>query len=106
MSADVWKRRKDKAFWDLAVDVETTALRLLREYKPNRRIQTNVEYYTALVLHGLRLPADLFTSTFTVSRVVGWLAHCFEQLELDRIIRPSSVYTGPNEQKWCPIEER
>ncbi len=106
VSADVWKRREDKAFWALAVDVETTALRLLKEYKPNRRIQTNVEYYTALVLHGLKLPADLFTPTFTVSRVVGWLAHCFEQLELDRIIRPSSVYTGPSQQKWCPIEQR
>ncbi len=106
VSADVWKRRDDKAFWDLAIDVETTALRLLKEYKPNRRIYTNVEYYTALVLHGLGMPSDLFTSTFTVSRVVGWLAHCFEQLELDRIIRPSSVYTGPSEQKWCPIDKR
>ncbi|MGK7942141.1 MAG: citrate/2-methylcitrate synthase [Crocosphaera sp.] len=106
VSADVWKRREDADFWALAVDVETTALRLLKEYKPNRRIQTNVEYYTALVLHGLRLPSELFTPTFTVSRVVGWLAHCFEQLELDRIIRPSSVYTGPSEQKWCPIEQR
>ncbi|MDJ0659332.1 MAG: citrate/2-methylcitrate synthase [Crocosphaera sp.] len=106
VSADLWKRRADKEFWGLAVDVETTALRLLKEYKPNRSIETNVEYYTALVLHGLGLPSELFTSTFTVSRVVGWLAHCLEQLELDRIIRPSSDYTGPTEQTWCPIEER
>ena len=85
----------DRHLYDLARTVESTALRLLRERKPDRRLDTNVEFYTALLLHGLGLPADLFTPTFAVGRVLGWAAHCLEQLRDGRLIRPQSVYTGP-----------
>ncbi len=51
----------DRRPYDLAGSVEATALRLLRERKPGRRIDTNVEFYTALLLHGLGVPAELFT---------------------------------------------
>src|SRR4029077_8755328 len=51
----------DKSLYSLARSVETTALRLLREYKPERRLDTNVEFYTALLLHGIGLPTQLFT---------------------------------------------
>jgi citrate synthase len=85
----------DKRLYDLARSVETTALRLLREYKPDRRLDTNVEFYTALLLHGLGLPTQLFTPTFAVGRVVGWSAHCLEQLAEGKLIRPQSVYVGP-----------
>ncbi|HEX3070716.1 MAG TPA: citrate synthase/methylcitrate synthase, partial [Thermoanaerobaculia bacterium] len=69
----------DLALYTLALDVEQTALRLLEEYKPGRNLQTNVEFYTALLLHGLDLEVPLFTPTFAISRVAGWIAHCFEQ---------------------------
>ena len=85
----------DRGLYDLARNVETTALRLLRERKPGRRLDTNVEFYTALLLHGLGLPSDLFTPTFAVGRVLGWSAHCLEQLREGRMIRPQSVYLGP-----------
>jgi citrate synthase len=85
----------DKRLYDLARSVEATALRLLREYKPDRRLDTNVEFYTALLLHGLGLPTQLFTPTFAVGRVVGWSAHCLEQLAEGKLIRPQSVYVGP-----------
>jgi citrate synthase len=85
----------DQSLYRLARDVETTALRLLREWKPQRRLDTNVEFYTALLLHGLGLPPDVFTSTFAVGRVLGWSAHCLEQLRDGRLIRPQSVYVGP-----------
>src|SRR5437879_11664712 len=85
----------DRSLYDLARSVETTALRLLRERKPERRLDTNVEFYTALLLHGLGLPAELFTPTFAVGRVVGWAAHALEQLRGGRLIRPQSEYTGP-----------
>jgi len=49
-----------------------------RAHRPERRLDTNVEFYTALLLHGLGLPSELFTSTFAVGRVVGWSAHCLE----------------------------
>jgi citrate synthase len=96
----------DGDLYELALEVEKTALGLLAEYKPHRNLQTNVEFYTALVLHGLGLPAELFTPTFTASRVAGWTAHCFEQQALDRIIRPQSAYTGPEGRRWVPLEER
>jgi citrate synthase len=85
----------DQRLYDLARKVEATALGLLRERKPERRIDTNVEFYTALLLHGLGLPSELFTPTFAVGRVVGWSAHCLEQLRDGRLIRPQSAYTGP-----------
>src|SRR5512146_970253 len=61
----------DMQLYTLARAVETTALRLLEEYKPGRRLQTNVEFYTALLLHGLGLDVPLFTPTFAISRVSG-----------------------------------
>ena len=96
----------DAELYELALEVEKTALRLLAEYKPGRNLQTNVEFYTALLLHGLGLPAQLFTPTFAVSRVAGWTTHCFEQQALDRIIRPQSAYVGPGGRRWVPLEER
>ena len=82
---------------ELARKVEATALRLLHERKPDRRIDTNVEFYTALLLHGLGLASELFTPTFAVGRVLGWAAHCLEQLHDGRLIRPQSNYIGPTD---------
>ncbi|MGE3800640.1 MAG: citrate synthase [Candidatus Kapaibacterium sp.] len=90
----------DATLYELATGVEKIALALLEEYKPGRNLQTNVEFYTALLLHGAGLPTDLFTPTFAVSRMVGWIAHCFEQRELGTIIRPESVYSGPRDRMW------
>ncbi len=88
------------ALYPLARGVEAVALRLLEEYKPGRRLQTNVEFYTALLLHGLGLEVPLFTPTFAVSRAAGWIAHCFEQRRAGRLIRPQSVYIGPRGRTW------
>ena len=90
----------------LARAVEETVLRLLEEMKPGRRLKTNVEYYTALLLHGIGLPKELFTPTFAIGRVGGWTAHCFEQLQANRLIRPASIYTGEEHGRWTPIEQR
>jgi len=96
----------DRELYELALDVEQTALRLLAEHKPGRNLQTNVEFYTALLLHGLGLPTQLFTPTFAVGRVAGWTGHCSEQRALDRLIRPQSVYVGSMDRRWVPLEER
>lgn len=90
----MFTRAGDMHLYDLARAVEATALRLLEEAKPGRRLQTNVEFYTALLLHGLGLKVPLFTPTFAISRAAGWAAHCFEQRKVGRIIRPESVYVG------------
>ncbi len=96
----------DVALYELALEVEKTALRLLAEYKPGRNLKTNVEFYTALLLHGLGLPTELFTPTFAVGRVAGWTGHCMEQRAQDRLIRPQSRYTGPKDRLWVPLEKR
>jgi citrate synthase len=102
----MFTREGDMALYTLARSVEAEALRLLEIYKPGRRLQTNVEFYTALLLHGLGLDASLFTATFAVSRVSGWIAHAFEQRNANRIIRPQSEYVGPRDRKWTPLLER
>jgi len=78
--------------------VEQGVLRVLAERKPGRRLETNVEFYTALLLHGLGLPSELFTPTFAVARVAGWTAHVLEQIEEDVLIRPHVVYAGARER--------
>lgn len=96
----------DMALYELARDVEQTAVRLLAIHKPGRKLQTNVEFYTALLLHGLGLKTDLFTPTFAVGRTAGWLAHCFEQIKYGRLIRPQSRYVGLMDSDWIPLAER
>lgn len=102
----MFTRGGDMALYDLARAVEAVALRLLEEYKPGRNLQTNVEFYTALLLHGLDLEVPLFTPAFAISRVAGWIAHCFEQRWANRIIRPQSVYRGPRDLRWRPAAAR
>jgi citrate synthase len=100
----MFTRSGDTELYKLARSVEAEALRLLEEYKPGRRLQTNVEFYTALLLHGLGLDVDLFTPTFAVSRMSGWIAHALEQRAANRIIRPQSEYVGPRGRRWTSRE--
>jgi citrate synthase len=75
--------------------VEQAALVVLAKRKPSRSLQTNHEFYTALLLEALGLPRDAFTGAFAVARVVGWIAHALEQQAGGRLIRPQSDYVGP-----------
>lgn len=102
----LFTRAGDLSVYTLARAVESEALRLLEEYKPGRRLRTNVEFYTALLLHGLGFEPPLFTPTFAISRVSGWIAHALEQRRANRIIRPQSEYAGPRDRKWVPLAER
>jgi citrate synthase len=102
----LFTRAADLSLYTLARSVEAEALRLLEIYKPGRRLQTNVEFYTALLLHGLGFDVPLFTPTFAISRVSGWIAHALEQRRVPRIIRPQSEYIGPRDRRWVPVTER
>ena len=99
-------RLADPQEFALARRVEELALALLEEQKPGRRLYTNVEFYSAVVLASVGLPGDLFTPTFAASRVVGWTAHILEQVANNRLIRPEADYTGPNETRFLAIDER
>jgi len=79
----------------LARAVEQVAVRVLARRYPERRLATNVEFYTAVLLHALELPRELFTAIFACGRVAGWLAHVEEQRQSPRIMRPRQRYVGP-----------
>ena len=79
---------------ELAVDVETTILRLLAETKPDRPLYTNVEYYAGVVMDACGIAREMFTPTFAVSRVIGWSANIAEQAEERTLIRPAARYVG------------
>lgn len=93
----------DRELYALAREVEKIALRVLAERKPGHKLNTNVEFYTALLLHGLGLPKELFTPIFAIGRVLGWTAHCLEQLRDGRLIRPQSEYIGPVGMQFTPL---
>ncbi|WP_018662129.1 citrate synthase/methylcitrate synthase [Heyndrickxia acidiproducens] len=78
----------------LALHVEETAIRLLDQYKPGRKLYTNVEFYAAAIMRAIGMEDMLFTPTFTASRVVGWTAHAIEQAKHNTIFRPDAEYTG------------
>ncbi|MBW0434330.1 citrate synthase/methylcitrate synthase [Leptospira yasudae] len=96
---DLYELPELKELYDLSLFVEETALRLLKEFKPDRVLHTNVEFYTALLLHGLGLPTELFTPVFAIGRAAGWMAHCLEQKK-ERILRPDAIYIGPEDRHW------
>lgn len=79
----------------LAEAVERAALEALRREKPRHRLDTNVEFYTALLLEALQIPREAFTCVFAIGRIVGWVAHAREQVMTGRLIRPASRYIGP-----------
>ena len=79
----------------LAEAAEQAALAILREKKPGRALETNVEFYTALLLEALGFGRESFTCVFAAGRVGGWVAHAREQVKKGRLIRPQSVYVGP-----------
>jgi citrate synthase len=98
--------RLNPKFYELASQVEETALAILHEEHPERPQATNVEFYSAGVLQAMGLPKEFFPPTFAVSRVAGWTAHVLEQSEHNRLIRPQSEYIGPEPRKPVPISER
>ena len=66
----------------------------------------NVDFYSASLQHYMGIPGELFTCIFAASRIAGWCAHVLEQWEDNKIIRPSSNYTGPAERSYMPIDRR
>jgi len=80
---------------EFAVRVEERIPALLERFKPGRRLNTNLEWYAAIVMELCGLDRSLFTPTFAAARVLGWTANILEQSLDPKIIRPSARYTGP-----------
>lgn len=91
---------------DLAHEVERVGVQVLQEAKPGRNLNTNVEFYTALLLRELGLAQDLFTPAFAIGRTAGWTAHVLEQEAAARLIRPQSEYIGETNLQYKAIDRR
>ncbi len=102
----LFERSADSGLYRDAQTVERKVLEVLAEAKPGRRLNTNVEFYTALLLHGVGLEPAIFSSIFGMGRVGGWTAHILEQLEENILVRPRSAYNGPRDRRWIAIEQR
>jgi citrate synthase len=84
--------------YEVALELEKAALAELRERKPDRVLETNVEFWAAIVLDFAEVPVDMLAAMFTCARTAGWSAHILEQKRLAKIIRPSADYVGPAER--------
>ena len=89
-------------YYDLALELEKAVEAKLG----TKGIYPNVDFYSGLVYRKLGIPDDLFTPIFAIARVAGWLAHWKEQLAVNRIFRPTQVYTGEHNAPYIPMEER
>ena len=80
--------------------------RIQKVVHDRKGIYPNVDFYSASVQHALGIPDEYFTTIFAASRTSGWLAHILEQYADNRLIRPTSKYTGRFDRQWVPVEER
>ena len=103
---EIASKTAERNFFELARKVEETGIRILQAEVPRRKLYTNVEFYSAVVMDSAGLPADLFTATFAASRSVGWSANVLEQVANNRLIRPEAEYTGPKDREVIPIDKR
>ena len=81
--------------YEVAEKLEQAALAALRKKSPDRPLETNVEFWSAVVLDVADVPPQLAPAMFACSRTAGWSAHILEQKKLNRLVRPSAKYVGP-----------
>ncbi|WP_280463478.1 citrate synthase 2, partial [Nocardia carnea] len=88
-------RRLAAPRFEVAAALEQAALAELRERRPDRAIETNVEFWAAVILDFAEVPAHMMPAMFTCGRTAGWCAHIMEQKKLGKLVRPAAIYTGP-----------
>jgi citrate synthase len=100
MSEELGARTNHLDLFEKSTRVEETVTEL-------KRLNANVDFYSASTYYSLGIPVDLFTPIFAISRMSGWTAHILEQYRNNRLIRPRADYTGaPDGQKWIPLADR
>jgi citrate synthase len=100
MSQDLGKRSGNTAWFDMSQRIEALV-------KGEKKLNPNVDFYSASTYYALGIPIDLYTPVFAVSRMSGWTAHILEQYANNRLIRPRADYTGPQyPQRFVPVDQR
>jgi citrate synthase len=100
MSRDLGKTSGEPQWYEMSDKIE-------KFVKAEKKLNANVDFYSASTYHVLGIDVDLFTPIFAVSRISGWAAHVIEQLDDNRLIRPRADYQGPEyPAKYVPIEQR
>ena len=100
LSEELGKRTGHEELYLMSKRVEETV-------RAEKKLNPNVDFYSASTYYSLGIPIDLFTPIFAVSRMAGWTAHILEQYTNNRLIRPRAEYLGkPDGQPWVPIESR
>ena len=100
MSEDLGRSSRQSKWYDMSSKIE-------KFVRSEKKLNANVDFYSASTYHTLGIDVDLFTPIFAVSRVSGWTAHVIEQLDDNRLIRPRADYIGPAyPQHWVPFEKR
>jgi 2-methylcitrate synthase len=100
MSRDLGQRAGQPIWYEMSQRIEALV-------KAEKKLNANVDFYSASTYHSLGIDIDLFTPIFAVSRVSGWTAHVLEQYANNRLIRPRAEYIGPEyPQRYQPLEAR
>ncbi len=100
MSSDLGKSNGQSKWYDMSHRIEEFV-------KADKKLNANVDFYSASTYHILGIDVDLFTPVFAVSRISGWAAHVIEQLDDNRLIRPRADYIGPAyPQQYVPMDRR
>jgi len=100
MSRDLGQRSGQPIWFEMSRRIETLV-------KTEKKLNPNVDFYSASTYYALGIPIDLFTPIFAVSRISGWTAHVLEQYANNRLIRPRADYVGPGyPQRYLPLDAR
>jgi citrate synthase len=97
-------KRLDAPRYEAAAALEQAALTELRERRPDRAIETNVEFWASVVLDFAEVPAHMMPAMFICARTAGWSAHILEQKRLAKLVRPAALYTGPGPRIPAAVE--
>jgi citrate synthase len=100
MSRDLGQRSGQPVWYEMSQRIEALV-------KAEKKLNANVDFYSASTYHALGIHVDLFTPIFAVSRISGWTAHVLEQYANNRLIRPRAEYVGPEyPQRYVPLDAR
>ncbi len=99
MSEDLGQRTGETRRFEISKKIEDLMI-------AEKKINANVDFYSASAYYVLGIPVDLYPLVFALSRIAGWTAHVLEQYAHNKLIRPLADYTGPTDQKFVPLDRR